>query len=305
MPRISVIIPTYNRADLLRAAIESVLAQTYRDFEIIVADDGSTDHTTQVVGQYGPAVTYIPLPHRGQPAATRNGGLGVANGEFIALLDSDDIFLPDKLARQVPTLKADHSIGMVYSNGLYFRDDPNRPTGRVQDGLPTPSGRIFADILRGNMLAPPVVLIRRTCLDQVGLFDERPDFCAVEDFDLWLRMAAEFSVVFVPGDVAAIRRHSQSISHDVAALRTRVLKVLDKMDQLYPELMKQDPAVRHEAYARTLGAIAAAELEQGCLGTCLRHSLQAATHTIQMPGLGLCAFTAWLARRRLRQGSQS
>jgi glycosyltransferase involved in cell wall biosynthesis len=304
MPRVSIIIPTYNRAGLLRQAIESVLAQTYRDFETVVADDGSTDDTAQVIAGYGRAVTHVPLPHLGQPAATRNSGLRVAQGEYIAFLDSDDLFLPDKLARQVPALEADPTIGMVYSNGLYFRHDPKQPTGHVQDGLPTPSGQIFADLLRGNMLAPPVVLIRRSCLERVGPFDERPDFRAVEDFDLWLRVAAGFPVLYVPGDVAAIRRHSQSISRDVTVLRSRALQVLAKMDQLYPEVMKQYPAARHEAYARTHGAVAAAELRQVHLGTCLRHSLQAMMHTVQLPGLGLSVFTAWLARRRSRRGAR-
>ena len=304
MPQVSVIIPTYNRADLLRQAIESVLAQTYRDFEIIVADDGSTDQTADVVAQFGGAVTCISLPHRGLPAATRNGGLRAACGELIAFLDSDDLFFPHKLALQVAALETHSEVGMVYSNGRFFRDDPDQPTGHVQDGLPTPSGRIFADLLRGNMLAPPVVLIRRACLDRVGPFDEQPDFHVGEDFDLWLRIAAEFPVLYVPGDVAAIRRHSQSISHDVAVLRSRALQVLAKMDQLYPQVMKQYPAARHEAYARTHGAVAAAELRQVHLGACLRHSLQAMMHTVQLPGLGLPVFTAWLARRRSRQGAR-
>jgi len=304
MPRVSVIIPTFNRAGLIREAIESVLAQTYRDFEIIVADDGSTDQTAEVVAQFGDSVTYLPLPHRGQPAVTRNGGLRIARGEFAAFLDSDDLFFPHKLALQAAALEAHPEIGMVYSNGRFFRDDPGQPTGHVQDGLPTPSGRIFADVLRGNMLAPPVVLIRHTCLDRVGLFDEQPDFRAVEDFDLWLRIAAEFPVLYVPGDVAAIRRHSQSISRDVAVLRSRALKVMAKAELQYPDLMHQYRAARHEGYARTHGAVAVAELKQGHLGAGLKHGLQALAHALQMPGLGLGAFSAWLARRRQRQGAR-
>jgi glycosyltransferase involved in cell wall biosynthesis len=305
VPRVSVIIPTFNRADLIREAIESVLAQTYRDFEIIVADDGSTDQTKEVVAQFSDTITYLPLPHRGQPAATRNGGLRIARGEFVAFLDSDDLFLPHKLALQVVALETHPEVGMVYSNGRFFRDDPDQPTGHVQDGLPTSSGQIFADVLRGNMLAPSVVLIRRTCLDRVGPFDERPDFRAVEDFDLWLRITAEFPVLYVPGDVAAIRRHWQSISRDVAMLRSRALKVMTKAEALYPHLMQQYRAAHHEAYARTHGAVASAELKQGHLGAGLKNSLQALAHAVQMPGLGLGVFTAWLARCRLRQGARS
>lgn len=305
MPRVSVIIPTYNRAHLIRQALESALTQTYRDFEIIVADDGSTDHTAEVVAQFGNAVTYTPLPHRGQPAATRNGGLRAAHGEFIAFLDSDDLFFPNKLALQIAAFESHPEVGMVYSNGRFFRDDPNQPTGHVLDGLPTPSGQVFAELLRGNFLAPAVVLIRRSCLDVVDLFDECSDFFAVEDYDLWLRITAQFQVLYVPGEVAAIRRHRQSISRDVATLRGRVLQVLAKMDAFYPDLVGQYCDARHEAYARNHGAIAAAELQQGHLGLGFAHGFQALSHMLRMQGLGLGAFAAWWSRRRLRQGARS
>ncbi|MDE3088149.1 MAG: glycosyltransferase [Chloroflexota bacterium] len=305
MPRVSVILPTYNRADLIGDAIASVQSQTFRDFEIIVADDGSTDNTAAVVVAFGRAITYLRLPHRGQPAATRNAGLRQARGEFVAFLDSDDLFLPNKLARQVDALSSQPETGMVYSNGIFFRDTPDAPTGRVLDGLPTPSGNVFGELLRGNFLAPPVVLIRRACLDAAGEFDERPNFFGVEDFDLWLRIAARFQVQYVPGDVAAIRRHSQGISRDVAALRTRAVRVLVEMELLYPELMREHRAARHEAYARNHGAIAAAELQQWHLLSGASHGLAALSHTLRMPGLGSSAFAAWWKRRALRRGARA
>src|SRR5687768_11556765 len=106
MSRVTVIIPSYNRADLLGDAIASVLAQTYQEIEVIVADDGSTDHTAEVVARFGARVTHLALPHRGQPAAPRNSALAVATGDYIAFLDSDDLYLPHKLALQVPILEA-------------------------------------------------------------------------------------------------------------------------------------------------------------------------------------------------------
>jgi len=306
MPKVSVIISTYNRAAYIGDAIRSILAQTLyspQRIEIIVADDGSTDNTAEVVAQFGNAVTYIPLPHRGQPAATRNSGLDAASGEFIAFLDSDDLLLPNKLALQLAAFEVHPEAGLVYSNGHFFHDDPSQPIGYVLDGLPTPSGNVFPELLCGNFLAPPIVLIRRTCLDVVGMFDERPDFFAVEDYDLWLRIAAQFPVIYVPGDVAAIRRHRQSISRDVATLRGRVLLVLAKMDALYPDLMRQYRDARHEAYARNHGAIAAAQLKQGYIVSGLLHGLQAFTHTVHMPRLGADAFAAWWQRRKKRRGA--
>jgi glycosyltransferase involved in cell wall biosynthesis len=305
MLAVSVVIPTYNRAAYIADAIRSVLAQPVQDIEVIVADDGSTDDTPEVVAQFGSAVTYVPLPHRGQPAATRNGGLRVAGGEFAAFLDSDDLFLPDKLEMQLAALRVHPQGGLVYSDGIFFRDDPARPTGHVLDGLPTPSGNVFAELLRGNFLAPATVLIRRACLEAVGFFDERPDFFAVEDYDLWLRIAAQFQFVYAPGDVAAIRRHRESISRDVATLRERDLRVLDKMDRLYPHLMRQHRDACHEAYARHHGAIAAAQLQQGHIVSGLAHGIAALSYALRMPGLGLPAFARWRATRGLRQGARS
>jgi glycosyltransferase involved in cell wall biosynthesis len=277
-----------------------VLAQTYPDVEILVADDGSTDNTADIVASFGDAILYLSLPHRGQPAATRNAGLEVAKGEFIAFLDSDDLFLPNKLALQLLAFEAQPEAGLVYSNGHFFRDDPEQATGYVLDGLPTPSGDAFPELLQGNFVAPPVVLIRRTCLDVVGTFDERPDFFAVEDYDLWLRIAAQFPIVYAPGDVAAIRRHKQSISSDVATLRTGVLRVLAKLEATYPHLIRQHRDALNEGYARNHGAIALARLQERQTLSGLRHAIQALRYSLGTSGFGPRAFLDWIRRRRVR-----
>jgi len=301
MERVSVIIPTYNRAAYIAEAIRSVQAQTYPALEIIVADDGSTDDTPAIVARFGDAITYVPLPHRGQPAATRNTGLREASGEFVAFLDSDDLFLPNKLELQLAALEAHPQAGLVYSNGHYFRDDPAQPTGYALDGLPTPSGDVLAELLRGNVVASPaVVLIRRTCLDVVGMLDENPDFFGVEDYDLWLRIAAQFSVVYAPGDVAAIRRHKQSISADVTTLRARTLLVLAKLEATHPHLTSPRRAALNEGYARNHGAIALARFEQRQILPALSHALQALRYSLGTPGLGTRAFLDWIQRRRVR-----
>jgi glycosyltransferase involved in cell wall biosynthesis len=292
--------PTYNRAAYIADAVRSVQAQTYPHVEIIVADDGSNDNTAEIVAQFGSAVVYLPLTHRGQPAATRNAALRVAKGEYIAFLDSDDLFLPGRLARQVSALIEHPDAGLVYSNGYFFREDPETPTGHVLDGLPTPSGAALADLLRGNFLTSPVVLIRRRCLDSVGGFDERPEFFAVEDYDLWLRIAARFPMVYVPGDVAAIRRHGGSISRDVAALRTGALKVLAQLEATHPHVVRQHQAALDEGYARNHGAIAAARWRQGKLLPAARHGLYALRHSLRTPLLGTVVFEEWIRRRGVR-----
>jgi len=300
LPLVSVIIPTYNRAAYITDAIRSVQAQTYPHVEIIVGDDGSTDHTADIVAQFGGSVTYLCLPHRGQPAATRNAGLAAARGEYIAFLDSDDLFLPGKLALQLAAFEQHPEAGLAYSNGYFFRDDPQAPIGRVLDGLPTPTGDALADLLEGNFLFPPVVLVRHDCLDVVGPFDERPEFIAVEDYDLWLRIAAHFPFVHAPGDVAAIRRHRQSISRDVAALRSGVLQVLQKLEQTQPHVRRQHRAALAEGYARNHGAIAAALWRERKLMPAARHSLHALRYSLQTPRLGTLAFRGWIRRHRVR-----
>ncbi len=299
-PLVSVIIPTYNRSRYIAGAIRSVQAQTYQDVQIIVADDGSTDNTRDVVSGLGRGVTYLQLPHRGQAAATRNAGLRAAQGQYVAFLDSDDLFLPGKLALQLAAFEQHPEAGLVYSNGCFFRDDPQAPTGRTLDGLPTPAGDALADLLRGNFLFPPVVLVRRDCLDVVGLFDERPEFLAVEDYDLWLRIAAQFPFVYVPGDVAAIRRHRQSISRDVAGLRSRALAVLAKLEANHPGLTSPQRAALNEGYARHHGAIAVALLRRRQWLAGLAHVFPAARYSLRTPGLGTKAFLEWIRRCRLR-----
>jgi glycosyltransferase involved in cell wall biosynthesis len=299
-PLVSVIIPTYNRSRYIGEAIRSVQAQTHQDVQIIVADDGSTDNTRDVVSVFRRGVTYLQLPHRGLAAVTRNAGLRAAEGEYVAFLDSDDLFLPGKLALQLAAFEQHPEAGLVYSNGYFFRDDPQKPIGRALDGLPTPTGDALVELLRGNFLTSPVVLVRHHCLDVVGLFDERPEFFVAEDYDLWLRIATQFPFVYVPGDVAAIRRHTQSISEDVVDLRSRAVAVLAKLEANHPGLTSPQRAALNEGYARHHGAIAVALLRRHQFLRGLHHVLRASLHSLRTPGLGTRAFLEWIRRRRLR-----
>ena len=299
-PLVSVVMATYNRAAYIADAIRSVQSQEYDCVEIIVADDGSTDSTPEIVSQFGPSMTYLQLPHRGQPAATRNAALKTAQGEYVAFLDSDDLFLPGRLEEQVSALVKHPDAGLAYSNGYFFRDHPGQPTGHVLDGLPTPSGEALADLLRGNFLAPPVVLIRRNCLDTVGNFDERSEFFAVEDYDLWLRIAARFPLIYVPGDVAAIRRHGESISRDVAALRTGVIHVLAKLEASHPHRTRQHRTALCEGYARNHGAVALERFRQGQISGGLQHATPAFRYSLRTPGWGTRVLLQWIRRRRVR-----
>ena len=170
MPKVSVIIPTHNRAEFLRCAIESVLRQTFTDLEIIVSDDKSTDHTQEVVkGFKDMRIKYIFNDGHNGPSATRNKGILASEGEYIAFLDDDDEWLPDKLQRQVEILgKSQPNICGVYSNRLFIE----KTTGKIISDNPG------ADILKGNLLHQLVIknpittstaVVRKSCLDEIGL----------------------------------------------------------------------------------------------------------------------------------------
>jgi len=185
---VSVVIPTYNHADFLAVAIRSVQAQTYRPIEIIVVDNFSTDETERVVSQSAhPSPTYIKFANQGIIAASRNVGIRAAAGEYVAFLDADDIWSPNKLERQIAHLR-DPAVVLVASDLQYTGAAKYSPS-RLGDGPSGSHDYEYADIVRNNPIATSSVLVRRSELERVGGFDESPEFRVIEDWDLWLRLA--------------------------------------------------------------------------------------------------------------------
>lgn len=187
----SVIIPTFNRAAFLREAIDSVLAQTEKDFELMVVDDGSTDDTRELVAEYGGRIRYFFQPNAGASAA-RNFGIRHASGKFIAFLDSDDLWLPKKLARQMQWMAAHPHILLCYTDEIWIRRGVrvNQKMIHAKAG-----GWIYPLCLPRCIISPSSVLMRRELFDAIGLFDEQLPVC--EDYDLWLRAASRFEVGFM------------------------------------------------------------------------------------------------------------
>ncbi len=190
MPKVSVIIPTYNRCELLREALASVFAQTYRDFELIVVDDGSNDDTAVVVQEFA-GVRYVWQPHRGVSAA-RNYGVALSEGAWVAFLDSDDLWQPRKLERQIAFVAAHPHVQICHTEELWLRHGIRV---NPQQKHRKPTGDIFAPSLARCLVSPSSVMLRRELFVQVGGFDERLPAC--EDYDLWLRIAVRLPVYLI------------------------------------------------------------------------------------------------------------
>jgi glycosyltransferase involved in cell wall biosynthesis len=202
---VSIVIPTYNRARDVCDAIDSVLAQTYRQLEVILVDDGSTDNTAEVVAAYADRVHYVLIPHSGLPSRARNAGLDMARGEYVAFLDSDDLWLPQKLEKQVAAMEADAQTGLVCCNALIMIDGEVQPGPHYLSEKQGRSGAVLLDLIHGNFVIASTAVIRRTLLTEVGSFSEDPSLKAMEDYDLWLRVAAVSRVRYLPEPLAIYR----------------------------------------------------------------------------------------------------
>jgi glycosyltransferase involved in cell wall biosynthesis len=224
LPRVSVIIPTYNRSKLLREAVESVLAQTYPNIEVVVVDDGSTDDTAAVAAQYAGRVTYLKQANQ-DVAAARNTGIRAASGEYLSFLDDDDLILPTKIARQVQVLASRSEAGLVHCRYYYANEDGNY---LYKVGL-LPEGEVLQKLVCKNFVWVGAPLIRCQCFEQVGLFDEEiPAICA--DWDMWLRMAqAGYRFACVQEPLGVYRIHRDGMMSDVAELERGIFAVLDKV----------------------------------------------------------------------------
>jgi glycosyltransferase involved in cell wall biosynthesis len=190
-PLVSVIIPTYNRGWIIKEAIESVLAQDFTDFELIVVDDGSTDDTFEILGGFGDALKVLRQSNRGVSAA-RNRGIETSAGRWIAFLDSDDLWLPQKLSRQVEFFNTHPDALICQTEEQWFRNGRRvNPKLRHRKF----SGMIFERSLELCLVSPSAVMIRKRLFSEVGLFDESLPAC--EDYDQWLRVSCRIPVYLI------------------------------------------------------------------------------------------------------------
>ena len=197
--KVSVIIPTYNRYELLKRALISVFAQTHQPKEVIVVDDGSTDNTSQIKKDF-PNIIYIYQKNKGVSSA-RNIGIKASTCSYIAFLDSDDEWHEDKLNIQVNFHKNNKDILISYTDELWIR---NNEIVKIPKKFVKHGGEIFKECLSHCIIAPSATLIHKSLLDEVGLFDESLEVC--EDYDLWLRIAVKNEIGLV--DEKLITKHA-------------------------------------------------------------------------------------------------
>lgn len=239
-PAISVIIPTYNRARMVVEAIESVLNQTFKAFELILIDDGSTDETPAALANYASVVTVIRQTNKGVSAA-RNKGIQSAQGNLVAFLDSDDLWLPEKLAHQFEFFQR-HSEAMIcQTEEIWIRNGKRiNPKKRHRK----PSGDIFAPSLELCLVSPSAVMMRKTLFKNIGLFDENLPAC--EDYDLWLRIACRYPITLIEKQLVVKRGgHADQLSKMASLDRYRIqaLVKLLKSEALTEEQTKKTQVI--------------------------------------------------------------
>ncbi len=239
---VSFVIPNYNHARYLGQAIASALAQTYPNVEVIVVDDGSTDDSRAVAAAFGSRIRYIHQQNAGLSAA-RNTGVRAAQGEYIALLDADDLVEPHYAERLLAALAgAPHAAGAYC--GFRFVDQENRPLSRIEQRIAAPEA-LYGALLNGNYWVPASLLAHSTCYQAQGEFDTTLRAC--EDWDVWLRFSRHYRLVGIEDVLVRYRVVTGSMSSDPQRMLDNRLAVLAKHVGSRPAYGGDSPA--HQAYA--------------------------------------------------------
>lgn len=275
LPKVSVIIPTYNRARYICRAINSVLNQTFTDHEIIVVDDGSTDETKGVLVPFNGKIKYIYQNNQGISGA-RNRGIEEARGEYIAFLDSDDWWAPEKLAEQVKVLDANPKAGIVYSR-MPIINEKGEKIGMKPAGA---TGKNFKELLEiWGDLPTSSVMTRRACFDKVGVFDL--SLPPMEDIDMWLRIARFYDLYEIESKTLAYyARHDDQITSDRVKVYGGLVKIYTKILNNFPEAPR-DLTTRRIAYNEYL--LARTYYNEKFYKVALQHGL-AAVRRYPIPG---------------------
>jgi glycosyltransferase involved in cell wall biosynthesis len=244
-PLVSVVIPTWNRLPLLREAVASVRAQTFADYELIVADDGSTDGTGAWLA--GRHITTVSLPHAGRPGLVRNRGAAAALGEWLAFLDSDDVWEPDKLERQVEFLRAHPALRLCHTRERWLRNGREISQAGQRHRH---SGRLFRDSLKKCIIGPSTVMLSRSLFREHGGFAE--DLEIAEDYEFWLRLTAREEAGYLDRPLTVKRGgHTDQLSAKYGHIEYFRIQALER-------------ALAHGDWAKEERSLILAELSSKC-----------------------------------------
>jgi glycosyltransferase involved in cell wall biosynthesis len=225
MPKVSVIIPVFNNSATLAETLESALAQTFTDYEIITIDDGSTDNSKDIILKYAKQhpgkIHYIHQKNSG-PAEARNKGIQNAQGEYIAFLDADDLWMPNKLKIQTAVMDETPELGFTFTETIVIDSLGNQTSHWKQDDRP----QTFNCLFQRNFISNLTVMVRRSCFNTVGLLD--PTLTYSQDYDLWLKLAKKFSFKGIALPLAQYRIHTNNISHNIAGTLNDILTIIKK-----------------------------------------------------------------------------
>ena len=240
-PLVSVILPVYNREASIERAVRSVLAQTYRPLELIVVDDGSTDGTRRLLDAFGPAITVVTQQHAG-PYAARNLGMRHARGELIAFADSDDAWLPRRLAAQVPLMQRPE-VGLVFGDTVHVTaaHDGAARTGLTSFRVAPPRrGRVAGQFAWCNFVPTCTVLVRRGCLEEIGGFPESSAISS--DYLTWFRIAVRHELDYADEPLVEYTVHAEGISYDLGrAIAARITLFSGELERTHDP---DDPLIR-------------------------------------------------------------
>jgi glycosyltransferase involved in cell wall biosynthesis len=269
-PAVSVVVATYNMAQYVALAVRAILAQTYTDLEVVVIDDGSTDKTAEVMEVFRgePRVRYLPQPNRGQPRA-KNAGIEAARGRYIAFCDADDMWVPEKLARQLPYFEASERVGVVYSLSETIDPEGTR-TGEISGDAP--GSNVLATLFVKNIVPFGTAVVRRDVLDAVGAFDNSLPMGI--DWGLWLRIATRWEFAFVREPLYLYRVWPGQMSKNWRRRYEHCFRIMEKFLRNYPSSLA--PEVVRRAYADSyLGRGLCASLIEGQHGAAVSDYVRA------------------------------
>jgi len=301
-PRVSVVIPAWNAARTLPETLASVFGQSFADYEVLVVDDGSTDGTADLLRDYGDRVRVLVKPNEGRPSTTRNLGVRAARGELIAFLDADDRWQPEKLARQVALFDRNPALGLAYS-GATVIDGDGRPV-RVLRCAAAGRGRAYGLLSTRNFIVGSSAMVRRAAIESAGYYDE--SLTSAENWDLWIRIARDWEIDFVPEPLTDYRVHAGNRSARVALRERNIFRILEKNHDpadRSPEARARRRDAYFNAYYTTLGRGHFERLEMGEAARAFWRAfrLKPRLDVARLLGYSLLGRRGFLAAQRLKR----